>query len=149
SNTRRLPASGAIRRRAALPHKVRTMLTSRAGWFLSSVLLILGMGLWRPSLPLTLAGLTLLLWFGCQWLLFLTRLPALRRLSVAREVSDEKASVATLWAGQEFEVRVRLSASGGLPSSHPAAADHVPYAVEHVDGSAVAQGTPTVREPLE
>jgi hypothetical protein len=45
------------------------MLTSRAGWFLSGVLLILGLGLWRPSLPLTLVGLTLLLWFGCQGLL--------------------------------------------------------------------------------
>src|SRR5262245_7601301 len=125
------------------------MLTSRAWWFLFSVLLILGMGLGKPSLPLTLVGLALLLWFGWQWLLFLVRLPGLRRLSVAREVWEEKASVATLWAGQEFEVRVRLSTSEGLPSSHLAAADHVPYAVAHLDGSTVAQGTLTVREPLE
>jgi uncharacterized protein (DUF58 family) len=125
------------------------MLTSRAWWFLLSVLLTLSAGLVRQSLPLMLVGLTLLLWFGCQWLLFLVRLPGLRRLSVEREVWDEKAAVATLWAGQEFTVRVRLESSGWLSSSHLAAADHVPYAAEHVDGSAVAQGSLTADQPLE
>ena len=42
------------------------MLTSRASWFLLGVLVILGLGLMRPSLPLTLLGLTLILWFIVQ-----------------------------------------------------------------------------------
>jgi uncharacterized protein (DUF58 family) len=124
------------------------MLTSRAWWFLLSVLLVLSAGLLRQSLPLTLIGLALLMWFGYQWLLFLVRLPGLRELNVQRELWDDKGPVATLWAGQEFEVRLSLSTSEMLPSSHLAVADHVPYAVEQVDGSAVAQGTVHVRESL-
>jgi len=125
------------------------MLTARAWWFLLSVLLVLSAGLLRHSLPLTLMGLALVMWFGYQWLLFLIRLPGLRALQVEREVWDEKAPVATLWAGQEFEVRLRVSTPDWLPSSHLAAADHVPYAVEQVNGSSIVQGTIDARGVLE
>src|SRR6185437_12383064 len=124
------------------------MLTSRAWWFLLTVLLILSAGLLVPSLPLLLVGLTLLLWFGCQWLLFLLRLPAVRGLRIEREVWDEKTAVATLWAGQTFEVRIRL-VNDWLPSSHVAATDRVPFAVEHRDGLTTVQGTLSPRQPLE
>jgi uncharacterized protein (DUF58 family) len=125
------------------------MLTSRAWWFLLAVLLVLSVGLLRPSLPLTLTALALLLWFGCQWLLFLLRLANLHGLEIDREVRDEKGPVATLWAGQAFEVRVRLWSSYWLPTPHVAADDHVPYAVVHVDGAALAQGVVDRRRPLE
>jgi uncharacterized protein (DUF58 family) len=125
------------------------MLTARAWWFLLSVLLILTVGLLKPVLPLTLVGLTLLSWFGCQWLLFLLRLPGIREMSVAREVCDDKTAVATLWAGQEFEVRVRLTAADWLSSPHLAAVDHVPYAVEQLDGAIAAQGVLRPRRSLE
>jgi uncharacterized protein (DUF58 family) len=125
------------------------MLTSRACWFLLSVLIILSLGLLRPSLPLTLLGLTLLLWFAAQWLWFLFRLPSLRRLHVEREVWDDRSPVATLWAGQTFEVRVRLSADTWLPSPHVAAVDHLPFAIEHWDGSNVAQGIVSDNNSLE
>jgi uncharacterized protein (DUF58 family) len=123
------------------------MLTSRAWWFLLSVLLVLSVGLWR-SLPLTLLGLTLLLWFGAQWLWFLYRLPSIGRLRVEREVWDERTAVTSLWAGQTFEVSVRLIGEGRLPSPHLAAADHLPYAVELVEGATVAQGVVGKTRPL-
>jgi uncharacterized protein (DUF58 family) len=116
------------------------MLTSRACWFLVSALVILSLGLLRPSLPLTLLGLTLLLWLSGQWLWFLLRLPGLARLRLEREIWDDRGAVATLWAGQTFEARLRLSADGWLPSPHLTAADQLPFTVEHLDGSVHAQG---------
>jgi uncharacterized protein (DUF58 family) len=125
------------------------MLTSRACWYLFCVVVILGLGLLRPSLPLTLLGLTLLLWFAAQWLWFLMRLPGVRRLRVEREVCDDRSPVATLWAGQTFEVRVRILPDGWLPSPHVAATDRLPFAVEHVDGLNYAQGVVSAKESLE
>jgi uncharacterized protein (DUF58 family) len=125
------------------------MLTSRACWFLLSVLVILGLGLLRPSLSLTLLGLTLLLWFVAQWLWFLVRLPGVRQLRIEREVWDDRSAVATLWAGQSFEVRVRLRNEGWLPSPHLAATDRLPFAVEYLDGSDIAQGIIAADQPLE
>ena len=125
------------------------MLTSRACWFLLSVLLMLALGLLRPSLPLTLLGLTLLLWFAGQWLWFLIRLPAVARLRLEREIGDDRSAVTTLWAGKTFEVRVRLIDDGWLPSPHVAAADHLPFAVERIEGSNHAQGVVAVDRPLE
>jgi uncharacterized protein (DUF58 family) len=125
------------------------MLTARAWWFLLSLLLILAVGLLRPVLPLVLLGLTLLSWFGCQWLLFLLRLPALSDVRVEREVWDDRSAVATLWAGQEFEVRVRLTGSDWLASPHLAAIDHVPFAVEHQAGARSVQGVLRSRQTLE
>jgi uncharacterized protein (DUF58 family) len=125
------------------------MLTARAWWFLLSVLLVLAAGLLKPALPLTLIGLTLLLWFISQWLLFLLRLPSVREVRVEREVWDDKSAVATLWAGQTFEVRVRLIAPEWLASPHIAADDRVPYAVEHLDGTAAVQGVLGWAQPLE
>lgn len=58
------------------------MLTSRGCWFLLSVLVILALGLLRPSLLLTLLGLTLLLWFAGQWLWFLVRQPSVPSICV-------------------------------------------------------------------
>jgi uncharacterized protein (DUF58 family) len=125
------------------------MLTSRGCWFLLSTLVILSLGLLRPSLSLTLLGLTLLLWFAAQWLWFLVRLPAVRRLRVEREIWDDRSAVSTLWAGQTFTVRVHLLHNGWLPSPHLAAADHLPFAVEHLEGSAQVQGVLAQKRPLE
>jgi uncharacterized protein (DUF58 family) len=118
-------------------------------WFLLGVLLVLAVGLFKPVLPLALVGLTLLAWFGFQWLAFLLRLPALRSLGVEREVWDEKAPVATLWAGQSFEVRVRVAASDRLSLPFAAVTDAQPYSVEHLSGPITAQGAISAREPLE
>jgi uncharacterized protein (DUF58 family) len=125
------------------------MLTSRGFWFLFSVLVVLGLGLLRPSLPLTLLGLTLLLWFVGQWLWFLARLPLVRRLRVERQVWDDRSTVATLWAGQAFQVRVRLVSDDRRPSPHLAVTDRLPFAVEQLEGSDHVQGVACAKGPLQ
>ena len=126
------------------------MLTARAWWFLLSVLLISGR--WSaqagPASHPRRHDVAVVVRLSVA----AVRPPPARRAptcAVEREVRDEKAVVATLWAGQTFEVRVRLTASDWLASPHLAALDHVPYAVEHLDGSMVAQGVLRPRRPLE
>jgi uncharacterized protein (DUF58 family) len=138
------------------------MLTTRAWWFLflSSVALLVGVvgvpvvagGVFVlvGSTPLTLLGLTLLLWFAAVWALFVVRIPlAVRRLRVAREVRDERGPVPTLWAGRTYEVRVRLEGGGLLPLPLVVAADRPPFAVEHVSGAASADGPVGGEQPIE
>ena len=116
------------------------MLTSRACWYLFCVLVILALGLLRPSLPLTLLGLTLLLWFAAQWLWFLVRLPARGRLRVEREIWDDRSEVATLWAGTDVR-GTAASAPRRLAAHAPRrGADRLPFAVEFLEGSDHAQG---------
>ena len=117
------------------------MLTSRAWWFLCISLLVLLFGLTIGSPALTLVPLTLLFWFGGEWLLFAVRIPlAVRRLRVLREVYDERGPVATLWAGRPFEVGLRLEAGGRLPLPYVALDDRPPFAVEYLGGPLAADG---------
>ncbi len=115
---------------------------------------MLGLGVLRPSLPLTLLGLTLLLWFAAQWLWFVVCLSSVRRLRVLREVRDDRSPVAVLWAGQSFEAHVWLLHDVKLPTPHITAVDFVPFAVR-VEGlgadatTAIAQGLVSTEEPLE
>jgi uncharacterized protein (DUF58 family) len=120
----------------------RSVLTPRAWWFLLSTLLCLVAGLFTGSPLLTLLGLSLLLWFSSEWVLFSLRLRlVLPRLQVEREVSDQRGPVNTLWSGQSFQVRVVLvlppTQSGllellwSLP--HVAVHDRVPFTVERTD----------------
>ncbi len=70
------------------------MLTPRAWWLLGVSLLVLLLGLGIGSLALTLTPLTLILWFGGEWLVFAVRIPlAVRRLRVVREVRDGRGPV--------------------------------------------------------
>jgi uncharacterized protein (DUF58 family) len=120
----------------------RTVLTSRAWWFLFGALLMLFCGVVLRFLPPALIGLTLLLWFAWEWLLFALRAATVRRqLRVAREIWDKRGPVTTLWSGETFEVRVslclaaneetllgQLGVSGALP--HVAMRDRLPFDVE-------------------
>jgi uncharacterized protein (DUF58 family) len=112
------------------------------------VLLILGL-LGRQSV-LVVPALTLLLWLVGQWLLFAVRsrlvAPA---LVLEREVRDERGPVETLWAGQTFEVRVRLRLDHALGLPHVAVADWVPFGLEHVDGATQADAALSAGRPLE
>jgi uncharacterized protein (DUF58 family) len=125
------------------------MLTTRAWWFLVAVTLLLVVGLLRPLLPLTMTGLALLLWFGGQWLLFAVRLPGLRSVQLEREIRDEQGPVNTLWAGQGFEVRVRLVWHEKLDLPFAAVTDPVPFGVEQESGLSEVQGELNREEPLE
>ena len=117
------------------------MLTSRAWWFLGVNLLVLLVGLFTGWPALSLVPLTLLLWFGGQWLLFALRIPlGVRGLRVERQVFDERGPVATLWAGRAFEVRLRLAGDGLLRLPFLALADRPPFAVEYLGDQTVADG---------
>ena len=126
------------------------MLTSRAWWFLCISLLMLFLGLGIGSSALTLVPLTLILWFGGEWLLFAVRVPlAVRRLRVRREVYDERGAVATLWAGRTFEVGLRLEGTGPLRLPYVALADRPAFAVAYLDGTLTADGRVDAAASLE
>ncbi len=117
------------------------MLTSRAWWFLCISLLVLLLGMGIGSSGLTLIPLTLILWFGAEWLLFAVRISqGVRRLRVLREVYDERGAVATLWAGRTFEVGLRLEGTGLLRLPYVALLDRPAFAVTHLDGPLTADG---------
>jgi uncharacterized protein (DUF58 family) len=114
------------------------MFTSRAWWtlFFSWVTLILG--IFFPLQALKLIGLTLLLWFGSEWLFFAVAL--LGRVAVRYEVLDNHGRVAALWTGQTFLVRVRLRLRGWVPWRHVAVSGSVPFGLELTDGITGAEG---------
>jgi uncharacterized protein (DUF58 family) len=126
------------------------MLTARAWWFLCISLLVLLLGLGIGSSALTLVPLTLMLWFGGEWLLFAVRIPlAVRRLRVLREVYDERGVVATLWAGRTFEVGLRLEGIGPLRLPYVALADRPAFAVAYLNGPLTADGAAGGADGLE
>ena len=108
------------------------MLTTRGWCLLFGMAAVLSIGLATRIPLLTLIGLTLLLWFAWEWLLFIV---ACRRFAcssrVVREVRDDRGPVTALWAGQTFDVRVELTlrTACGSPSRRrrPTA---VPFGVE-------------------
>jgi uncharacterized protein (DUF58 family) len=124
------------------------MLTSRAWWFTGISLLVLFVGLGLGSTALALTALTLLLWFGGEWLLFAIRVPfSARRLRIVRTVSDERGPVPTLWAQRTFEVHAVLHGDGLLRLPHAAVADRPPFAVDYLGGRLDADG-PVGREDV-
>jgi uncharacterized protein (DUF58 family) len=126
------------------------MLTSRGWWFLVVVLLLLVLGLLGQQAALPLMGLTLLLWFLGEWLLFAVRSRLVaQRLVVEREVRDERGPVETLWAGRSFEVRVRLRLDHPLTLPHVAVADWVPFGLEYLEGAISADASLSAERPLE
>jgi uncharacterized protein (DUF58 family) len=133
------------------------MLTARAWWllFCSVALLLFGVlavfpqPFTRHFPALALLGLTLLLWFGWEWLLFSVRAQTVvRRLQVRRELLDGRGPVTTLWAGRTFRVRVELSLPRGSSLPYLAVTDQVPFGVAFVEGDATADGAVTPGKPL-
>jgi uncharacterized protein (DUF58 family) len=125
-------------------------MTPRGGWTLFTVGLMLVLGLVSEVPALSVTGLTLLLWFGWEWLNFAVRLRTLRqRLRIEREVIDERGPVTTLWAGRFFTVHVSLSLRGGARLPYIAISDPVPFGVHHDEGKTTADGELSVDSPLE
>jgi uncharacterized protein (DUF58 family) len=117
------------------------MLTARGWSFLLVVLLMLAGGLFARVAALTILSLTLVVWFVGEFVVFASRAQSLhRRLRVTREVRDDRGAVTTLWAGREFEVRVRLGSDGWLSLPYVSAADRVPFGVDHLSGLSRAEG---------
>src|SRR4051812_36051634 len=111
------------------------MLTARGWWFF---LLSLSMVVFAGAVAhtsLTRIGMTLLLWFIGQWLLFQVRTYRIRdRLSIERELHDERGPVSNLWARRTFEVRLRVRLQGRLGLSYLRVTERVPFGVEQAGG---------------
>src|SRR4051794_28007100 len=104
----------------------------------AAAMLVLGIA--ARLTPLGVLGLTLLGWFGFEWLVFALRARLLRgRLVVEREISDDRGPVTTLWAGRTFTVRVWVTLGyGRLPFA--IISDPVPFGVRHVEGETRTDG---------
>jgi uncharacterized protein (DUF58 family) len=125
-------------------------MTARGWWLLLVVFLTLALGLFTRHAALPLLGLTLLLWFLGQWAGFAVRSRLVTQcLSIEREVRDERGPVDTLWAGQTYEVRVRLRLDHSLGLPHVAFADWVPLGVELINGHFTGDGPLAEDRPLE
>jgi uncharacterized protein (DUF58 family) len=122
------------------------MLTARGWWFLLFVLTALGTGAilaLRGPATLLLVGLALALWLGWEWAAFAAQAClAARRLTVRRELRDERGPVTTLWAGRSFTVRLTARLDGPLALTHALLADRPPA------GAGPAEGDPRWHGPL-
>jgi uncharacterized protein (DUF58 family) len=125
------------------------MLTARGFWFLFAGVLVLFIGLFARQPALTLMGLSVGLWFGWEWLMFLARLRGVQgRLRVVRQVRDERGPVAALWSGRTFEVRAAVALEGPTSLPYAAVSERIPFGVEAVDGATAAGGPLAEGEPL-
>src|SRR5579885_2485688 len=69
----------------------------------------------QPHITIVLLSLTFGLWFAAEWFMFALRCQLLRRrLTLMRELRDERGAIATLWAKRTFRVRVVLQLRGRL-----------------------------------
>src|SRR5262249_14321566 len=120
------------------------MLTARGWWcFLLSLSLTALASLVSPQGhgSLVLIGLTLLLWFVSQWVLFRIRVYRIRdRLAVERALHDERGPVDNLWARRPFEVRVKVRLNGWFSLPYILLNDRVPFGVEHASGDVRWEG---------
>src|SRR5262245_58542632 len=115
------------------------MLTSRGGWFLAIVVLVLVIGAFvipYYSVVPAILGTTLLAWFTFEWVVFQTRSnAAVSRLRVTRHVIQGGREVPMLWAGLGFEVRVTVENPGLIGIPFAVLEDRGAVATEHVSGS--------------
>jgi uncharacterized protein (DUF58 family) len=129
------------------------MLTARGWW---CFLLALSLTAFASLVPpyghssLVLVGLTLLLWFAAQWLLFRVRAHRIRdRLSIERELRDERGPVDNLWARRSFQVRLRVRLDGWLSLPYLMLNDRVPFGVEPAGGDTRWEGELRPDRPAE
>src|SRR5712691_8499468 len=124
------------------------MLTSRAWWFLSVLVILLVLGMLIPQPVLALVALVLLFWLIWEGLLFNFRARWVARdLILKRQVRDDRGPVTSLWAGRPFEVRLALRLrSGTLPYVH--FEETVPFGLEATDGSPDGEGPLTAEAGL-
>jgi uncharacterized protein (DUF58 family) len=126
------------------------MLTARGFWFFVLILLILGAGIVLSHTTLGVLGLTLLLWFLWEWLVFSLRVHGLvRHLRVARQIRDEKGPVASVWAGHMFEVRLQVWLESGMALPYLRVSDRVPFGVDRLQGDTERDGSVSRDQVLE
>ncbi len=126
------------------------MLTARGFWFLVLVLVLLLVGVGIENATLGVLGLTLLLWFLWEWLVFALRVHGVvPRLRVDRQMRDERGRVESLWAGRTFEVRVRLRLAAGFRLPYLRVSERVPFGVEKARGRTDFEGAVAADRPVE
>jgi uncharacterized protein (DUF58 family) len=126
------------------------MLTARGYWFLIIFLVLPVLGVGLNNTTLGVLGLTLLLWFLWEWLLFTLRVHGqVHRLRAVRQVRDERGPIESLWAGQTFEVKIQLQLPDALPLPYVKMTDWVPFGVDQVTGRADVDGPVAEERPLE
>src|SRR5262245_61850431 len=97
------------------------MLTQRGWWFVVVLFLQVALGAAlsnRVGDAIVVVGLSLLAWFLWEWAQFAYRFYyVVPRLTLRRELRDERKAIPILWADGEFdvEVAVRLDGRGDLP----------------------------------
>lgn len=124
-------------------------MTGRGWWTLFACVTLLLVGIFRNEAALSVTGLTLVLWVAWEWLFFSLRVRLfLRNLKVERAVGDDRGPLATLWQGREYTVTVTVSLAGKGRFPYVAVADCVPFAVQHLDGSTIANGGVSAKESL-
>jgi uncharacterized protein (DUF58 family) len=116
------------------------MITSRGWWYLIIALACTVAGTLNAKWPLAYIGLSLLLWFIYEGILFnyriRTMLPAVR---FERELLDGRGRVESLWTGRSFEVKVRVTLpDASLP--YLRIIDRLPFNIERVAGRRDAEG---------
>lgn len=125
------------------------MLTARGWWLFLTLIGMLGVGAWGPSPLLALVALSLLAWFGWEWLLFAWRVRlVVPGLQAMREVWDDRGPVTTLWAGRAFEVRVSLQTASPFGLGYLRMADAVPNGLAMVGGESTVEGALRPDRPL-
>jgi len=117
------------------------VLTSRGWWFLLFTLTLLALGamlVLNPNGPAAalVAGLALVCWFSWEWTVFAMQVRlAVRRLSLERELGDERGPVTALWASRPFTVRLRARLGGSIPLGVVFLSDRPPVGAELFGGA--------------
>ena len=125
------------------------MLTSRAWWLLSLILVLLAVGALADIALLAVVALALLLWLTWEGLLFTFRVRWLARdFSLHREVRDDRGPVTALWAGRTFQVQVELRLRAGLGLPYLAFEEPVPFGLDLAAGEPKGEGGIVAGAPL-
>lgn len=129
------------------------MLTPRGWWFLAMVLLVCGLGAGLSPVigdAVAVIGLVLLAWFLWEWGQFAYRYyVVVPRLTLVRELSDERKAVPLLWADGEFDVRVRVGIDGPGDLPYAVLADWIPTDAHRVEGSEEVVVALSAHQPAE
>ena len=126
------------------------MLTVRAWWLLLTVFALLLFGMLASHPVLALTGLTILLWFAWEWILFAVRRHfLLPKLFLERTLYDGRGPVTTLWAGRVFRVETRLRLPSRFNLPFVLVTERVPFAADLVDGLTTGQGAVGGKQPIE
>ena len=105
------------------------------------ILATLALGVLSGRTGLSLIGLTLLLWFLGEWLVFTWRARlTLRGAYLTRELRDERGVVDTLWAGRTNLVRASLHLRSRLQLPYVRVHDRLPFGVKLVTGLPYGDG---------